>query len=92
MIVYKDNILRLLKDAGYSSYVLLNSTDKDVNLGSTQLQKLRTGKMIGIAVLEKICNLTGKQPGDLIENIPEDRVEALIRDGYFERKGMPNPR
>ena len=93
MLIYKIDVLKVLKDAGYSSYVLIGKgSNGKIILGSTQVQKLRDGQMIGINALEKICDLTGLQPGDLIESVPEDRVQALIESGYFEKKGLPNPR
>lgn len=95
MIVYKVNVLNFLKDNyNYTTTDLSGKgkeKGKDLNLGGSQLQKLRSGEMVGMKVIDQICRLTDRQPGDFIEYMPRDRVESLIRDGYFERRGMPNP-
>ena len=75
MIKWKNNlnIMQLLKDCGYNSKVIL-----DENLiGQASVQKMRTGKMVGIITLDRICRLTGRQPGDLIEYVkdPEEKGE-----------------
>lgn len=93
MLIYKVDMLQVLRDHGYTSYKLFQKgPDGKTLLGSSQLTKMRNGQMIGINTLETICDLTGLQPGDLIESVPEDRVQALIESGYFEKKGLPNPR
>lgn len=69
MIKWKNglNVMHLLKDCGYSSRKIL-----DENLiGQASVQKMRTGKMVGIITLDRICRLTGMQPGDLIEYVVE---------------------
>lgn len=93
MIIYKVNVLKFLKhNYEYTTTDLSGKgKDKDLNLGGSQLQKLRSGEMVGMKVIDELCRLTGRQPGDFIEYMPRDRVESLINDGYFERNGMPNP-
>lgn len=91
MLVYKENMLTLLKEKGYSTYELVRKKDPDTPclIGSTQLQKFRKGEVVGMDVLETVCRLTGKQPGDLIEYIPDDRYDSLLESGYFENNGIP---
>jgi putative transcriptional regulator len=68
LLKYKQNILELLKNAGYNtSYIRKNNV-----FGESALQKMRNGKIVGIDVLGKICDLLHCQPGDLIEWIPDN--------------------
>lgn len=64
MITYKVDILKELEENGYTLYRI----KKEKILGGSTVDKLRAGQMIGMSSLEKICDLLGKQPGNLIEN------------------------
>lgn len=60
---YKIDIMDALKDKGFTT-----STIREHKIfGESALQKIRTGGMVSWTVLEKICIILGKQPGDLIE-------------------------
>lgn len=72
MLRYRTNLLEELEDRGFTQFRL----KKDKILGSSTIDKLREGKMIGINALEKICDLLDMQPGDLIENRKEDEKNA----------------
>ena len=68
VILYKIDILQALKDAGYSSYRIKNE-----NLfGHATLTNIRAGKPINFDNLNRICKLTGLQPGDILQYIPDE--------------------
>ena len=67
MIKYKIDVLDELKRVGYSSYKLR----ADKIIGERQLQQIRTGEMVSIACLNKLCQILKCQPGDIIEYIEE---------------------
>lgn len=64
MLRYKANILKKLKEAGYSSYRLRQ--EKILSEGT--LQKMRSGSVaITLESLGVICDILRCQPGDLVE-------------------------
>ena len=97
MLIYKYDVLKDLNDNGFTSYKLTGRKNgltqgKDTTIiGGSQLQKLRNGDVVGINVLETICRLLNKQPGEIIEYIDDERYEALYNSGYFKDKGVPVP-
>lgn len=93
MFVYKMNVLEELKKAGWTGYTLQRTRGEDgkIVLGSSQVVFLRQGKVLGINALETLCKLLNKQPGDIIEYIPDDRYVALKKSGYFDQIGIPTP-
>ena len=68
MIVYKDDILALLSDAGYTQYRLR----KENLLPESVMIRLRNNEPITFTSLGKICSLLKCQPGDLIESIQDE--------------------
>lgn len=70
MLKYKIEILPYLKnEKGITTYDIKT---RGILSGSA-LAKLCHGDMIGINVLNDICRLTGLQPGDLIEYVPDEK-------------------
>ena len=64
MIIYKADVLQMLKARGYSSYRL----KREHLLSDSTLQKLRSGDTsITVDNLNTICTLLSCQPGDLLE-------------------------
>ena len=64
MLKYRTNILKELKDAGYSSYRLRQ--EKVLSEGT--LQKMRSGNIaITVESLGVVCDILHCQPGDLLE-------------------------
>lgn len=63
MLTYKIDVLQTLQDKGYTTYRIRQ--EKVIN--ESALQALRTGDMIGIKTLEKLCAVLQLQPGDIIE-------------------------
>lgn len=63
MLTYKIDVLQTLQNKGYTTYRIRQ--EKVIN--ESALQALRTGDMIGIKTLEKLCAVLQLQPGDIIE-------------------------
>lgn len=68
MIRYKIDILAELKAAGFSSYRLR----KEKIVGESIIQQLRKGELVSWNVLNTICSLTNRQPGELVEWVSDD--------------------
>ena len=62
---YRLNVLALLKEKGYNTTRLR----REKLLSESTIQKLRGGEPVSWGEIEKICRLTGKQPGKLIEYV-----------------------
>lgn len=71
-LVYKIDVLKSLKEHGYSSYVLRGG---EVLSSATQ-QKIRRGEIVNAANLEKLCEMLQCQPGDILEYVPGPAGEA----------------
>lgn len=65
MLVYKFNVLDLLRENGYNTTRLR----REKLLGETSIQNLRSGKMIGHIALDKVCELLEMQPGNIIKYV-----------------------
>ena len=62
MLYYKIDVLRALKDAGYTT----TRIKKEGALGGSTVDKLKRGDVIGVIALDYVCALLHAQPGDLI--------------------------
>ena len=69
-IVYKVNIIEVLKAKGYNT----NRLRKEKLLSEGVLQSIRTNKYISMDNLSKICALLDCQPADLIEYVEDETV------------------
>lgn len=67
MFKYKIDVLDKLKENGYSSYRL----KKDKLIGDSQLQKIRKDEVVGIEVLNTLCNLLQCNIEDVIYHVPD---------------------
>jgi putative transcriptional regulator len=63
MIVYKVDVLEMLKNTGYSSYRLR----KEKIMGESMMQKIRNGELMSWEALSRVCDLLNCQPGDILE-------------------------
>ena len=61
-IIYKIDVLKALKEAGYNTTKIRN----DKIMGEAMLQKLRSGQMVSWATVETICELLNCDIGDLL--------------------------
>jgi len=68
-IKYKTDILKKLKEAGYSTYRIRN----DKLFGEATVQKLRDGELVSWENISTVCKLLDCQPGDLVEYISENK-------------------
>lgn len=66
-IVYKTDILKLLKEKGYTSYRLR----KEKMLGEATIQKLRNNELVSWDNMTTICHLLNCQPGDIMEYVED---------------------
>lgn len=66
MLVYKRDVLELLKEAGYTTTRLR----REKLLGENAIQYIREKKPIGAKALDKVCELLNCQPGELLEYVP----------------------
>lgn len=64
MIKFKIDILASLKEAGYNQTLLQGGL-----LPKSTIQALKDGGNITLESLNKVCILTGLQPGDLLEYV-----------------------
>lgn len=62
-IVYKQDMLAALKEAGYSTARIR----KEKLMGEATVQQLRHDKLVSWATIDTICRLLDCQPGDIIE-------------------------
>ncbi|MBQ2735515.1 MAG: helix-turn-helix transcriptional regulator [Clostridia bacterium] len=67
-IFYKIDIIKALKEAGWSSYRIR----KEKIIGEQQMTQIRNGEIVSTACLDKICKLLNCQPGDILEYAPTD--------------------
>ena len=67
MARYKIDVLKALKEKGYSSYKLINGEGVGCIIGSSGLQKLRKGILLSRPKLLQICNLLEIEYEDLVE-------------------------
>lgn len=63
LIIYKIDVLNELKKHGYNTYKI----KKEKIFNQTQMQKMRNGEKITFETLNKLCELTELQPGDILE-------------------------
>lgn len=74
MLRYKIDVLKELKNNGYSTYRLRN----DKLMGEAQIQKIRSGEIASKESLNTICKLLGCQPGDFLEYVPDEKAESDV--------------
>ena len=64
---WRMNVLAALKEKGFNT----NKIRTEGLLSQSTLQKLREGKGVAWENIEKLCELLGCQPADLIEYVEE---------------------
>lgn len=67
-IVYKIDVLKELKEAGYNTSRLR----KDKLIGEATIQKMREGQLVSWATIDTICALLNCNVGDVVEYQKED--------------------
>lgn len=71
MLVYKVDVLKELKDNGYSTY----SLQKDKIISGRSINEIKNGKLVGLIVIDTICGLLKCQPGHIIKWVDESETE-----------------
>lgn len=85
-IVYKIDVLKSLKEAGYSTAVLR----KDKIIGEATIQRLRHKQTVSFDVLSKLCYLLGCEIGDILVYVPEGSEIAIEKSGLVEITKYPS--
>ena len=67
-IVYKIDVLKALKEAGYNTSRLR----KDKIMGEATIQKIRENQLASWATIDTICTLLHCDVGDIVEHVKED--------------------
>ena len=67
-IVYKIDVLKALKEAGYNTSRLR----KDKIMGEATIQKIRENQLASWATIDTICTLLDCNVGDIVEHVKED--------------------
>ena len=67
-IVYKIDVLKELKEKGYSTARLR----KDKLMGEATIQKIRENQLVSWANIDTICTLLECDVGDVVEHRKED--------------------
>lgn len=67
-IVYKIDVLKALKEAGYNTSRLR----KDKIMGEAMIQKIRENQLVSWATLDTICSLLNCNVGDIVGHVKED--------------------
>ncbi len=70
-IEYKIDVLKALKEAGYSSSKLR----KDKIIGEATIQRLRHKQSVSFEVLSKICDLLNCNIEDILIYVKDDTLE-----------------
>lgn len=78
MIRFKIDIISYLKQVGYNQTIL----QKGGLLPKSVIQALKDNKNITINTLNKVCILTGLQPGELLEyiKVPEEDEKVFKKN------------
>ena len=79
MPIKYDKLFRLLKERGVTTYQIR----KEKIISESSLQKMREGKPISTATIERMCDLLDCQPGDIMEYIREEWI--LVYEFYTEK-------
>lgn len=75
-IQWRVNPVELMKEHGYTSYRIR----KKKIFGQQTYTNLCQMQPVSFDALAKICEITGKQPGELIEYVPDKKAEVPSPD------------
>ena len=67
-IVYKIDVLKALKEAGYNTSRLR----KDKIMGEATIQKIRENQIASWATIDTICTLLNCDVGDVVRHVKEE--------------------
>lgn len=72
LLYYKIDVMAELRRVGYTTYRLR----REHIFSEHTLQRVREGQVGGAEIIDRLCNLLGRQPGDLIGYIPADSTKC----------------
>ena len=72
---WKIDVLKLLLSMGYTTYKIRKQNLFD----QSALQQLRHKRPVSWHQIEKLCRITGLQPGDFLQYFPDDKYEISAR-------------
>lgn len=78
MIIFKVDILEALKNKGYTTTRIRK--DKIIPEGTLTKIRKNSGEGISTATLNVLCEILRKQPGQLLEWIPDETTAATDQD------------
>jgi len=67
MLVYKFDVLEMLKEEGYNTTRLR----REKIISESSIQYLREGKPVGPIVLDTLCRLLDMQPGNILKYVED---------------------
>lgn len=70
MLKYKIDVLAELKEAGYNT----NRLAKENLISPSSIQKMREGVVVGIVIIDRLCELLDCQPGNIIKYVPDEKA------------------
>lgn len=73
MIRYKRNIIKMLAEKGFTTYVIR----KEKIFTEGQLQQMRSDKLVTQDTLDKLCEILECQPGFLLEYVPDENSKKI---------------
>lgn len=68
MIQYKINVLEALKSKGFTTYTIRQNKI----FGQATMQQMRSGEIVSINAINKLCALLQCQVGDILEYVPDE--------------------
>lgn len=75
MLVYKIDVLKTLKEAGYNTTKLR----KEKLLNESAIQYIRKGKPVGAKALNNICMLLDMQPGNILKYVENENIKKDVK-------------
>lgn len=72
MIQYKINVLEALKSKGFTTYTIRQNKI----FGQATMQQMRSGEIVSINAINKLCALLQCQVGDILEYVPDEPNES----------------
>lgn len=76
MLRFKVDIMKMLRDKNITTTEIRNKK----LLGENALQDIRRGVVPGTKSIDKLCSILKKQPGALLEWVPDDDEKKEVND------------
>lgn len=66
-----DKLFKILKERGYSGRYWMQQN----GIHPATISKLQKNERINTDTIERLCQILGCQPGDILEYVPDDELE-----------------